>query len=84
MHSGNGVQEEMDRRAITCFDEALADVGLASDEQLCQVLHAYFAWATTRSMAHFHGSAAAVPDGLRVPRWSWDGLVEERRRSTLG
>ena len=76
MHSGNGVHEEMDRRAIACFDEAIADVGLADDDRLRQVLHDYFAWATTTSMARFHESADDVPDGLRVPRWSWDGLVE--------
>jgi TrkA-C domain len=29
MHSGNGEHDEMDRRAIACFDQALADVGLA-------------------------------------------------------
>src|SRR5215467_3889406 len=28
MHSGNGDHEEMDRRAVACFDAALADVGL--------------------------------------------------------
>ena len=27
MHSGNGAHEEMDRRAIACFDQALSDVG---------------------------------------------------------
>ena len=31
MHSGEGLHEEMDRRAIACFDQALADAGLASD-----------------------------------------------------
>jgi hemoglobin len=29
MHSGNGEHDEVDRRAIACFDQALADVGLA-------------------------------------------------------
>ena len=29
MHSGHGVHEEMDRRAIACFDEALKDAGLS-------------------------------------------------------
>jgi hemoglobin len=75
IHSGNGRHEEMDRRAIACFDEALGDVGLASDEQVRQVLHDYFAWATTTTMARYHRSADEVPDGLRIPRWSWDGLV---------
>ncbi len=65
----------MDRRAIACFDQALADAGLDGDDRLRQVLHGYFAWATTTSMARYGGSADDVPDGLRIPRWSWDGLV---------
>src|SRR3978361_678036 len=28
MHSGNGAHEEMDRRAIACFELALSDVGI--------------------------------------------------------
>jgi hemoglobin len=76
MHSGNGIHEEMDRRAIACFDEALTDAGLDGNPRLRQVLHDYFAWATTTSMARYHASADDVPDGLRIPRWSWDGLVE--------
>jgi hemoglobin len=75
IHSGNGPHEEMDRRAIACFDRALEDCGLAGDDRLRQVLHDYFAWATSTTMARYHGSAGDVPDGLRIPRWSWDGLV---------
>jgi hemoglobin len=75
IHSGNGPHEEMDRRAIACFDQALEDCGLAGDDKLRQVLHDYFAWATTTAMARYHDSADDVPDGLRIPRWSWDGLV---------
>jgi hemoglobin len=74
IHSGNGTHEEMDRRAIGCFDQALADCGLVADERLGRVLHDYFAWATTVTMARYHDSADDVPDGLRIPRWSWDGL----------
>ncbi|HVY24851.1 MAG TPA: group II truncated hemoglobin [Steroidobacteraceae bacterium] len=75
MHSGNGIHEEMDQRAITCFDQALEDTGLARDEQLQRVLHDYFAWATTTTMARYHKSKDDVPDGLQIPKWSWDGLV---------
>ena len=75
IHSGNGAHEEMDRRAIACFDRALEDAGLAADGRLRQVLHDYFAWATTTTMARYHRSAADVPDGLPIPQWSWDGLV---------
>lgn len=74
MHSGNGPHEEMDRRAIVCFDHALADVALG-DGRLGRVLHDYFAWVTTTTMSRYHRSADDVPDGLRIPRWSWDGLV---------
>ena len=74
MHSGNGKHEEMDRRAIDCFDQALVDAGLAADAALRQVLHDYFAWATTATMARYHQSADDVPSGLSIPHWSWDGL----------
>jgi len=75
MHSGNGLHDEMDRRAIACFDAALVDVGLDRDERLRQVLHDYFAWATENSMSAYPRSADDVPDNLSIPRWSWDGLV---------
>jgi len=72
MHSGNGVHDEMDERAVACFDAALEDVGL-TEEPLRSVLHDYFAWATTTTMAAYPDSPDDVPDGLSIPRWSWDG-----------
>jgi hemoglobin len=63
----------MDRRAIACFGQALFDVGIAGDRALEQVLHVYFAWATTTTMARYRKSA---DDGLDIPRWSWGGLEE--------
>ncbi len=47
MHSGNGLHEDMDRRAIACFDRALVDAGI-TDGALTAALHGYFAGATTR------------------------------------
>jgi len=81
MHSGNGPHLEMDQRAISCFDQAMADVGISGE--LRRVLHDYFAWATTTSMSQYHESADDVPAELTIPRWSWDGLqaqVEGRER----
>jgi len=77
IHSGNGVHEEMDRRAIACFDQALDDTRLAEDERLRGVLHDYFAWATTTTMALYHRSPDDVPDGLDIPKWSWSGLIKK-------
>ena len=74
IHSGNGPHEEMDRRAIACFGQALGDAGLSADDPVRQVLHDYFAWAATTTMARYHDSAADVPEGLPIPQWSWDGL----------
>ena len=74
IHSGHGEHDDMDRRAIDCFDQALHDVGLSTDERLRQALHDYFAWATTTTMARFPESPDDVPDGLSIPLWSWDGL----------
>jgi hemoglobin len=72
IHSGNGVHEEMDQRAIGCFDRALDEVGLTA-EPLRQVLHDYFTWATTTTMARYPTSPDDVPSGLEIPKWSWDG-----------
>ena len=74
IHSGNGEHQEMDRRAIECFDEALRDVGVDAADRVWQALHDYFAWATTTTMARYHQSADDVPAGLSIPRWSWDGV----------
>ena len=73
IHSGNGDHCEMDQRAIACFDQALVDVGIT--EPLRQVLHDYFAWATTTTMAKYHLSADDVPIELQIPKWSWSGLI---------
>jgi hemoglobin len=83
MHSGNGPHEEMDRRAIACFDQALLDAGIAEDDRLGHALHDYFTWATSTTMSRYHQSADEVPDGLRIPHWSWDGLVDEPRSDGL-
>ena len=74
LHSGKGHHEEMDRNAITCFDLALDDVGIPPGSRLHLVLRDYFAWATTSTMSRYPRSVDDVPSGLRIRRWSWDGL----------
>lgn len=73
MHSGNGPHDEMDARAIECFDRAMDDVNI-TDPRLRRSLHDYFVWATTVSMSAYPGSKRDVPADLPLPRWSWDGL----------
>jgi len=76
IHSGNGPHDEMDQRAIQCFDQAMQDIGLTASEALWRVLHDYFAWATTTTMARYHESADDVPAGMTIPKWSWAGLQD--------
>jgi len=76
LHSGNGSHDEMDRRAVACFEDALQDVGLTADPRLARTLRDYVAWATTTTMAYYPSSADGVPAGLPIPRWSWDGPVD--------
>lgn len=74
MHSGNGPHEEMNRRAIACFSQALGDIGVA-DPALRAALESYFRWATETAMDAYPRSKHDVPDGLQMARWSWQGRL---------
>ncbi len=77
LHSGNGVHHDMDAEAILIFDDAVEHSGLPEDPALRATLKAYWAWATRTTMAAHPGSADDVPQGLEIPRWSWDGPVDD-------
>jgi hemoglobin len=68
-----GGHEEMNQRAIACFGDALVDARLAANEPLREALLRYFAWATTTTMGRYHESAADAPEGMSIPKWSWEG-----------
>jgi hemoglobin len=72
MHSGNGEHEEMDRRAIRCFELALEDIEV-QDQALTRALLGYFTWATTKRMASYPRSGNEVPQNLEIARWSMNG-----------
>jgi truncated hemoglobin YjbI len=74
MHSGNGVHEEMDRRAEACFVLALDDAGLPGDARLRSTLTEWFHWGI-ELMDSYSTGPDEVPEGLPFPRWSWDGPV---------
>jgi hemoglobin len=75
MHSGNGDVRDLDEHAVACFDQALTDTGLADDQRLRRTLHDWFVAATAETTERYPRSADDVPDGLPMPRWSWDGPV---------
>jgi hemoglobin len=50
------------------------DAELPTDPEFRAAMHAYMTWATEEMVA-YPDSAADVPSGLPMPRWSWEGLV---------
>ena len=69
-HAGNGEHDEMNHRAIDCFDVALVDAGI-DDERVRSVMHDYFAWTTFNTM--YRHNTEDIDDGQAVTQWSWDG-----------
>jgi hemoglobin len=78
LHAHNGAPEDWKQRFLTCFVAAMDDAELPQDEALRTVLRNYMAWAVQDVMA-YEDPGAVVPEGLSVPRWSWDGLVSDGR-----
>jgi len=74
LHAGNGMHEELDQRCIELFDLALQDVGVSEDCRAC--VANYFRHAT-RTMALYPDKKDQVPKHLPLPRWSWDGFVQD-------
>jgi hemoglobin len=74
LHSGNGEHAEMDRRAETCFAQAMDDAGLPGDERLRATLTAWFHWGVELMDSHPE-TPTTVPADLPMPHWDWDGPV---------
>ncbi len=72
MHSGNGLHEQMDGRAVAAFALALDDVGIPGDASLRFQLIAWFTWVTAM-LNHRWSSPEDVPNDLPLPGWSWQG-----------
>lgn len=73
IHGGNGLHEEMDRRALACFDDAIRSIGLDPGSSPGSRLHALWVAGIERFATHA-GGVQDIPDGLEIPRF-----VEERR-----
>jgi hemoglobin len=76
LHSGNGVHDEMDRRAVVCFEQALDDVEMR-DAALRAELVAWFTYETGQ-MSRYPRSPSDVPDDLVLA--VWPGRVASREQ----
>ena len=73
MHAGNGDMSDLGRRFVDCFVAAADDAGLPDDAPFRAALRAYMEWAVADVLV-YSPEGSVVPDGLPVPRWTWDGL----------
>jgi hemoglobin len=74
MHSHNGQIDDLGRRFVVCFDQAMDDAGLPADTQFRAAMHAYMQWAVA-DMLQYSPLDAEVPSGIEIPHWGWDGLL---------
>lgn len=76
MHLGESGGEdltEMKARFVECALTAADEAGLPGDEAFRSALRDYLVWAVGDLMP-IHDDPSLVPDGLTVPRWTWEGL----------
>jgi hemoglobin len=73
MHAGNGDMSDLGRRFVDCFVRAADDAGLPDDPDFRQALRDYMEWAVEEVLV-YSPAGAVPPEGLPMPRWSWDGL----------
>ncbi|HVW81645.1 MAG TPA: oxidoreductase [Mycobacteriales bacterium] len=76
MHAGNGDMSDLARRFVSCFMAAADDAGLPDDQRFRAALRSYMEWAVARFNEHPTGPHT-IRSGLRVPRWDWEGLIED-------
>jgi hemoglobin len=73
LHAGNGDMTDLGHRFVDCFVLAADDAGLPADPEFRAALRDYMRWAVDEMLA-YPDKEPAVPAGLAVPRWSWEGL----------
>jgi hemoglobin len=77
LHAGMGAGDDVGDRFVACFVKAADDARLPDAPEFRRALRAYMEWAV-RDVRVYNPRGSSVPDGVAVPRWSWDGLESER------
>jgi hemoglobin len=74
LHAGQGAEEDLGGRFVSCFVQAADDADLPGDAAFRAALRGYIEWAVAEVVSYSPAGATVAPD-LPVPRWGWDGLV---------
>jgi len=75
IHAGNGDMADLGRRFVECFVNAADDAGLPHDPEFRAALRAYMEWAVDDVLV-YGPPGTPVPQGLAMPRWSWEGTLD--------
>lgn len=74
IHAGQGADDDLGARFVSCFVQAADDAGLPDDPAFRASMRAYMEWAVGEVLSYSqHGSV--VPDSTALPHWSWGGLI---------
>src|SRR2546427_1648864 len=73
IHAGQGADEDLGARFVTCFVQAADDAGLPDDPEFRAGLRAYMEWAV-REVLSYAPPGARGETGLPGPRRSLNGL----------
>jgi hemoglobin len=74
LHSEMNAGDDLGIRFIECFVRAADDADLPADPAFRNALRSYMEWAVADVMA-YSPTGSVVPETVRVPRWTWDGLA---------
>jgi hemoglobin len=73
IHAGQGADDDLGDRFVSCFVDAADDAGLPSDPDFRASLRAYMEWAVREVLSYSPGGSN-VPANAPLPHWSWQGL----------
>lgn len=74
VHARQEAEDDLGARFVACFVQAAEDAGLPADPRFRAALRDYMVWAVAEVMA-YSPPDSRVPDGMAMPRWTWDGLA---------
>ena len=80
LRAGHGDMTDLGQRFVTSCVRAADDAGLPDDQEFRAVLRDYTVRAVD-DVLRSSPEGSAMPGGVPVPRWSWDGLVRGDPRS---
>jgi hemoglobin len=75
VHAGQGADDDLGDRFVSCFVQAADDAALPRDPAFRASLRGYMEWAVHEVLS-YSPRGSKVPPSMPLPHWSWSGLEE--------